>query len=779
MTAPAGACAGCGRSDIRLRGRADDGGRLCSNCCAIRRSGTCTHCGEHARINGRDQDGQPLCQRCRQRIVRHEHDTGALERIIAAVAAADPTLDREVIGAVLASVAEHARSLRRIARHLDAHADVFTVGPTDQRSLRRFVEALIAAGAQLSVIHPACVCCGRCQPPDTRHPSGWLCATCANQSRSARCVDCDAIRLVTERDAGGRPRCARCINRTRRRQRLEPINTAISERLDGIDIDPTVIAEVLDEVAYPVPTRQRLLDALEHEPALTAPARRSHLTRRLIATLNNNGANLPTRARPGVPPDYRCPACDRPTLRQNKIRCNTCTPQSPTRARVRRGTCAQCTRTAVPVDDHDRCGTCRRWASYQCATCITTRGLTIDPVGVRRCHPCILADELDELCGPNPPEWLIAIRGALAASKTTAATRHWFRHTTGGKLLAGLAVGTAPLTHEHLDQHPTRSVAHLRGLLIAAGALEPDDRWLSRLEAQLADTISATDDSGDRRVLASWLRWKAVARLRRRVERGQTSIHSAPNLRRQVAHIAGFLADLHAQQRSLTDCCQADVDAWFAQPNKTAILVRPFLHWAQQHRHLPSQLELPPGRQPGTRTAVDIEHRWQLARRLISDTGIAPDDRVAGALVVLYAQPLTRIVGLTTSHVHHFADGRTTIDLTGHHIELPDPLANLARQLPHRRLAGTVDQLPTNRLFPARRADRHITTTALGNRLRRLGIEPRRTRLAALTQLASEIPPAILANAIGVSARTATQWVTTSGGDYAAYSATHQWPCSP
>ena len=40
-----------------------------------------------------------------------------------------------------------------------------------------------------------------------------------------------------------------------------------------------------------------------------------------------------------------------------------------------------------------------------------------------------------------------------------------------------------------------------------------------------------------------------------------------------------------------------------------------------------------------------------------------------------------------------------------------------------------VDQLPTRWLFPARRADQHIT--ALCNRLRRLGIEPRATRLAA------------------------------------------------
>lgn len=37
-----------------------------------------------------------------------------------------------------------------------------------------------------------------------------------------------------------------------------------------------------------------------------------------------------------------------------------------------------------------------------------------------------------------------------------------------------------------------------------------------------------------------------------------------------------------------------------------------------------------------------------MARRLVADSAIPPDDRVAAALIVLYGQPLTRIVRLTT-----------------------------------------------------------------------------------------------------------------------------------
>lgn len=135
---------------------------------------------------------------------------------------------------------------------------------------------------------------------------------------------------------------------------------------------------------------------------------------------------------------------------------------------------------------------------------------------------------------------------------------------------------------------------------------------------------------------------------------------------------------------------------------------------------------------------------------------------------MLYAQPLTRIVALTTSDVRHNNDV-TTISVAGSQLEIPEPFATLICQLPYRRLAGTADQLPTQWLFPSRRADQHISVTTLGDRLRRLGVQPRATRLAAVAQLAGEIQPAVLADAIGITARTAAKWVTTSGGNWTGY----------
>ena len=71
--------------------------------------------------------------------------------------------------------------------------------------------------------------------------------------------------------------------------------------------------------------------------------------------------------------------------------------------------------------------------------------------------------------------------------------------------------------------------------------------------------------------------------------------------------------------------------------------------------------------------------------------------------------------------------------------------------------------------FPSTRPDRPVHPTTIANRLRRIGIEPRAARAAAVNQLASEIPPALLAESIGITPRQASQRVGLAGGNWTAY----------
>jgi len=76
----------------------------------------------------------------------------------------------------------------------------------------------------------------------------------------------------------------------------------------------------------------------------------------------------------------------------------------------------------------------------------------------------------------------------------------------------------------------------------------------------------------------------------------------------------------------------------------------PFLAWATKKKYLPP-LTVPASRASCPSVYADSEDRWAVAPRLLRDDGIDIVDRVAGAFVVLYAQPVGGIVCLRLADV--------------------------------------------------------------------------------------------------------------------------------
>ena len=149
-------------------------------------------------------------------------------------------------------------------------------------------------------------------------------------------------------------------------------------------------------------------------------------------------------------------------------------------------------------------------------------------------------------------------------------------------------------------------------------------------------------------------------------------------------------------------------------------------------------------------------------------------DRLAGLLVLLYAQSLAAIVRLTINHVtidHNNGDVR--LQLGQAPVLLAEPLAELAVQLVATRKGhATVGHPGTSPwLFPGGRPGHPLSSKRLSVRLNRLGMAPRRSRSAALLQLAAELPAAVLARLLGVSTDRATTWQQIAGGDWAGYAA--------
>ena len=75
---------------------------------------------------------------------------------------------------------------------------------------------------------------------------------------------------------------------------------------------------------------------------------------------------------------------------------------------------------------------------------------------------------------------------------------------------------------------------------------------------------------------------------------------------------------------------------------------------------------------------LDHRHRWDIARRLLHDDALDPGDRLAGLLVLLYAQGTTAISQMTTDQVQASAND-VRLRLGRVPIQLPEPVATLAR----------------------------------------------------------------------------------------------------
>jgi hypothetical protein len=107
-----------------------------------------------------------------------------------------------------------------------------------------------------------------------------------------------------------------------------------------------------------------------------------------------------------------------------------------------------------------------------------------------------------------------ALRREIASAEHPGTAMRWLTNPSITPVLAGLAAGRIPLTHQALDALPqTQALAHLRHTLVAVGALPGRDEEMTRLEAFLAGLIDSQPGAERRRRLHRYLIWHQVRRL--------------------------------------------------------------------------------------------------------------------------------------------------------------------------------------------------------------------------------------------------------------------------
>ena len=169
---------------------------------------------------------------------------------------------------------------------------------------------------------------------------------------------------------------------------------------------------------------------------------------------------------------------------------------------------------------------------------------------------------------------------------------------------------------------------------------------------------------------------------------------------------------------------------------------------------------------------LDGDERWAQIARLLHDDTIELTDRVAGALLLLYGQHLARIVAITHDQIKTQGT-QVFLRLGTDGLHIPEPLAELIGALARdgRPYTGVGTPPTTPWLFPGLQPGRPLTAARLGDRLRKLGIRAQPGRRAALTDLAAQLPAAVIADLLGIHPTTAVHWVHDAGGDWNRYAA--------
>ena len=372
------------------------------------------------------------------------------------------------------------------------------------------------------------------------------------------------------------------------------------------------------------------------------------------------------------------------------------------------------------------------------------------------------------MSGPPAHPALVALVDALCAAKRPESILIWKRSPKVQALLRGLADGTITLTHDGLDAcGEGREVDHLRALLQHHGLLPHRDVYLARFEQWIAAKLTGLPEEVAKPV-ERFATWHHLRRIRTKAAAGQPTRGPVHSPKQEITETVKFLTWLHqTRQRTAATCTQLDVAEWLATGPTTRTLIRTFFVIAKKTR-LNTAVTI---RHRAARTSPSLSQDQRLAwiKELLTGTSETLPYRVAGLLLLLYAQPLVKVVTLRTDDLID-ATGVLRIKLGTHPVDVPQPFAHLLRaHLASRPNLQTGAGPDSPWIFPSTRAGRHLHPNTVMDRLRDLGIRLLGARNRAIAELVLDVPPSLVADALGYSHQVAFKHADSAAEPWARY----------
>ena len=438
-----------------------------------------------------------------------------------------------------------------------------------------------------------------------------------------------------------------------------------------------------------------------------------------------------------------------------------------------RGTCPGCGNDAVLAGLAAGAAVCTSCAGFTVSCACSRCGTEGKLHAGRLCTRCALHDRLDELLddgtGQVRPE-LLPLHAALLSMANPQSGLTWARRTVPADLLHRLGRGEIDLTHEAFHQlEPWRAAAHLRELLMGCGLLPQLDKHILLFQRWLHAYLPSIEDPAHARTIRQFATWQVLPWMR---QRATATGPLGPNTRRhagsQVRRATDFHQWLDEHDRAPATCTQADLDRWHVEHlGHEHQDLKPFLRWAMSTQRMP-RLQVPQY-QAGHGTPISQHHRLALIRRLLTDDTIALRTRVAAVLMLLYAQPFTRIVRLTISDIL-LEDDQVLLRFGTPATPVPEPFAALLLALrDNRDNMATATNRDSPWLFPGRRAGQPLLPEVLGAAVSSLGMPTTTARTAALRQLVLQAPAPVVARMLGYHDKHTARVVAESGGTWSRY----------
>jgi hypothetical protein len=270
-------------------------------------------------------------------------------------------------------------------------------------------------------------------------------------------------------------------------------------------------------------------------------------------------------------------------------------------------------------------------------------------------------------------------------------------------LLTDIGTGALALSHEALDQVPaSRAAEHLREMLVHHGLLPAGDPDLAKFERWLQARLDSIEPAAVRQPLERFATWHHLRRIRARSRQGE-AVHGAVHCAKQeITETGRLLAWLHQQGLTLAECTQGRLEEWLTSGPSTRTAARTFINWARSNRSA-GDIEIP-ARTARSTPLITHEARLDLLRRCLVEEPDTLTYRVATALLLLYAQPMSRVAAMRIEQINVTGE-RLTFVLGNEPAEVPPPFADLLLDLVANRpnlQTGNAGTSPW--LFPSTRA---------------------------------------------------------------------------